>query len=175
MNPSRAIAFACLMTLFAAAPSGAQQPAGSAVASATNSVVEQPSTPLDEHASPSVLAPGSTGEHRLATPPVPLSQSPREPREDVIVGASYQLNGPFVGPIKAVKAKKFLQVPVRLLQAVNPLSATGPQGKETREDGLSTRAWTTITGWKPGASFMDDPVTHEPEMNLLTISRSPQQ
>jgi hypothetical protein len=175
MKLSLAFAFACLFAAFVAIPSLAQPPAVNASTRATNSTTEKFSAPLDGHTSPSLLAPGSTGEHRLATPPVLLSQTPREPRDDVMVGASYQLNGPLVGPLKAVQAKKFFQAPLRLLQAVNPLAATLPQGMETREDGLSTRAWTTVAGWNPGASFMDDPVTHEPEMNLLTISRSPQQ
>src|SRR5512136_663680 len=108
MTLLRAYALACLIAVLVAIPSLAQPSAVNAATRATNSVVEQPSTPLDEHISPSVLAPGSTGEHRLATPPVLLSQTPREPREDAIVGTSHQLNGPLVGPIKAVKAKKFL-------------------------------------------------------------------
>ncbi len=137
--------------MFTAMAVQAQEPGVSAAAPATNSVTE----------------------HRLSTPSVVLTEQPPAPREDVIAGTNYQVSGPLVGPIKAIKTKKFFQAPVRLLQAVNPLAAMGPEGVETRTDHLSTRAWASIAGWHPGSSHLADPVTHESEMNLLTISRSP--
>ncbi len=149
MKLSRSIPW--LVVLVTAMAAQAQEPGVSATAPTTNSVTE----------------------HRISTPTMVLTEPPQAPREDIITGTNYQVSGPLVGPIKAIKSKKILQAPVRLLQAVNPLAITGPEGVETRTDHLSTRAWASIAGWHPGSSHLADPVTHESEMSLLTISRTP--
>jgi hypothetical protein len=122
-----------------------------------------------------VVAPvtNSATERHITTRVVVLTEQLQAPREDVLVGTNYRVSGPLAGPIKAIKSKKFLEAPVRLLQAVNPLATTVQADSEARRDHLSTRSWVDIVGWHPGALHLDDPITHEPEMSLLAISRTP--
>jgi hypothetical protein len=79
-----------------------------------------------------------------------------------------------VGPFKAIKSKKFWNAPLSLLRAIDPFAPAGSKEEVRRVGDLSPRAWTTIAGWHPGASAFPDPITHEPGLNLFSVSRNPQ-
>lgn len=107
-------------------------------------------------------------------PPLALVQKDIAPtRPDTIQSGSLTVAGPLVRP---AKAESVLDVPLRLLQLFNPLAPTEkPEQRESAPEraDLSPRAWTAAAGWRPGQSAFPDPLTHEPQLPLLTFYRSP--
>jgi hypothetical protein len=90
---------------------------------------------------------------------------------DVITKKKFRISGPLVRPFKA---KKITEVPRRLLHLINPFARTdSPSGSsmQTVRD-LSPRAWTTAVGWHSGGSSFQNEITHEPQMNLLSVGSS---
>ncbi len=114
---------------------------------------------------------GSGSAPQLAPEPLLLTNADAESRgEQAGVGSKWELSGPIVPPLKA---KKFWEVPRRVLHLVNPFAPheTTPQVPGTRE--LSPRAWSTVVGWSPGRSAFPDETTHEPSMCLFSLTRTP--
>jgi hypothetical protein len=90
------------------------------------------------------------------------------PDENVISGKHFQITGPLVAPLKS---KKLWDVPVRLLQLINPFQKPSglEQPKGFRE--VDSMAWTTMADWKGRSPFPDD-THHEAQLRLLTVSLS---
>ena len=103
--------------------------------------------------------------------PAQLQASPRSAGA-VALGSKYQLTGPLVRPFTGLRTRGFWSLPLRLLQAVNPFAAKRVDDDTGHAAGLSTRAWSTLVGWHPGASAFSDPVTHEPAMDLISVGRN---
>ena len=86
---------------------------------------------------------------------------------DVIVRKNLQVSGPLVRPLKA---KKFRELPKRLLHWVNPFAPSEHQEQVPRLRGLSRRAWTTTVGWNSAGLGFPNEANHEPTMSLLSVS-----
>lgn len=56
---------------------------------------------------------------------------------------------------------------------LTPLRTTELKPLPTRVDGLSTRAWTTVVGWRPGVPAFSKDITQEPQFCLLWIGHEP--
>lgn len=135
-----------LVMLFAACRVVAQQPAADLAMPATNALVFR----LDPSLSSLLL------------------EDTRVTRQDVIVGKNLQFSGPLVRPLKA---KTIGGVPVRILRLSNPLGPAEPKVEVERVGGESSRAWSSVAGWHPGASGFPNPITHESRLNLISVSR----
>ncbi len=102
------------------------------------------------------------------------SNAPSTSAEASVTSSSAQTKQVQVGgPLgSALKTRKVLDIPKRVLGLINPLAPTAPQPQpETpRTAKISPNAWTTVVGWNPGGSAFPNPETHEPQMRLLTLS-----
>ncbi len=88
--------------------------------------------------------------------------------DDRAVGKHLQASGPLARPFKA---KKLREVPRRVWHLFNPFAHTEPTPDTMNVRGLSPRAWTVTVGWHPGVSAFSDPLTHEPSLSLISLSR----
>jgi hypothetical protein len=88
--------------------------------------------------------------------------------QGVAMTPKLQASGPLV---EAFKPNQTSSTPKRLLQLVNPFAPVEPQpAPETHVKGISTRSWTSVVGWNPGASAFPDGVTHEAQMSFVSVS-----
>jgi hypothetical protein len=92
-------------------------------------------------------------------------------RTDVSVGTKLQINGPLVQPFRA---KRIRTLPRGLLHLINPFARAEPREEIERVGGISSRPWTSVVGWSPGASAFPDAKTHEPTLKLISVSRATQ-
>ena len=103
-----------------------------------------------------------------------LTKEPKLSHDDVLVGKKFTVTGLLVRPFKAIKTRKLGSGLVKMLQAVNPFSRGGDSTEHPRFDGeLSTSAWSSTVGWRPGASGIPDPVTQEGGITFVSVGRSP--
>ena len=58
-----------------------------------------------------------------------------------------------------------------LLQIIAPVQS---QDDIRRINGLSTRSWTTVVGWRPGASAFPSEAAHEPGLYLFSLGVAPE-
>jgi len=80
----------------------------------------------------------------------------------VPAGAAQQ---PAVDPSASVNEKP------RFLPVIVP---AGPKDETKRINGLSTRSWTTVVGWQPGASAFPNETTHEEGLYLFSAGVAPE-
>ena len=90
----------------------------------------------------------------------------------VTLGKKLRVTGPLAPAIGAIKAGEVSSLPSCLLQAINPFAVAAPVENRERISNLDARAWTTIAGWRVGASASDNPVRHESRMVLLSFNRA---
>jgi hypothetical protein len=64
------------------------------------------------------------------------------------------------------------ELPGRLWSLVTPSSPIAKTEPIRNERGLSSRPWSAIVGWTPGASAFPDATTHEPTIGLITFRRA---
>jgi hypothetical protein len=101
-----------------------------------------------------------------------ITKDPLKSRDDVIVGKKFTVSGFLVRPFKAFKGRKLGSGLVKVFQAFNPFSKGKDSTEEARFVGeLSTQAWSSTVGWRPGASGIPDPVTHEVGLTLVSVGR----
>jgi len=113
-------------------------------------------------------APDSSATFRSDIGLAPLVTAEKPAIEsDVIVRKNLQVSGPLVRPLKA---KKFRELPRRLLHWVNPFASSEHQDQKPRLRGLSRRAWTTTVGWNSAGLGFPNEANHEPTMSLLSVS-----
>ena len=79
----------------------------------------------------------------------------------------YRIAGPLAHAFQSRK-----EVPRRLLQLVNPFARSEPKAAENLDAELSPRAWSTTVGWSTGGSGFQNPVTHESQLGLISVSRT---
>lgn len=101
----------------------------------------------------------------------PLTEGAALTQPDIVAGKKLQVSGPLVRPFKG---KKIWNAPRGLLHLINPFARAEPRQKIERVGGLSSRPWTSTVGWSPGASAFPDAKTHEPTLNLISVSRTVQ-
>ena len=103
--------------------------------------------------------------------PSPVVGAPALAPDASLVATRFQLSGPLVRPFKGWPTRSHWKVPLRLLQSIDPFSPLpGPANDRERAEGLSERAWSTVAGWRPGASAFPDAITHESQMGLISAS-----
>lgn len=135
-----------LLALLATAPAWAQSPNANFTRATTNAAAMRYDTALSSL----------------------LTADARSTREDLILGRELEFSGPLVRPLKA---KSVWSAPWRLLKSLNPFAPTEPPVNVNTPTGDSPLAWATVVGWHPGASAFADPMTHEPKLVLLSITR----
>jgi hypothetical protein len=88
-------------------------------------------------------------------------------QEDVVLKGKFQLSGPLVRPLKG---HGILELPVRLLQLLNPFTKAAVTDQFARVE-RDAQAWTTQVGWHPGQTGFADDTHHEPQLRLISISK----
>ena len=90
-------------------------------------------------------------------------------QDNIAIGKKLRLGGPAV---EVFKAKKFWDVPRRVLNVLNPFTPLERNEVPfTQTRSLNPRAWASTVGFHPGGSVFADATTHEPTMTLLSIGR----
>ena len=109
---------------------------------------------------------GAFAQQQSATPALVPNAKP-------VVAAAIKplrVSGPLAQPLKA---KGMSEISRQYLQLINPFAPSEPRTEAAALPArVEGRAWTTAVGWNPGGSAFPDPVTHEPTLALVTISRS---
>jgi hypothetical protein len=81
---------------------------------------------------------------------------------------------PKTAPVKPVKQEKVqiitLLTPFQTLKVSQPVS----QNKIQRVEGMSSRPWTQIVGWKPGYPAFPSPEMHESTLCLFSVGNEPE-
>jgi hypothetical protein len=147
-----------LLIVLSAAPSAAQQ-----------LTYDLASTPTPESAAPVLLreadgesAPGAatTAASTSTTndfdmPLVPLldlrftGDITTRSSDELVLKDTISFSGPVVRPFKA---RNVLDIPLKLLELINPFAKGAPAAYERRVEPMEARAWATIVGWHPGMS-----------------------
>jgi hypothetical protein len=85
---------------------------------------------------------------------------------EVALGKKLHASGPVV---RTFKVKKVLEAPRRFFEYLNPFTPGERAPSIDKAGKLSTRAWATTVGIRPGTSAFSDATTHESTMTLLTL------
>ena len=86
--------------------------------------------------------------------------------ETFAVTKHLRIEGPLVAPMKA---KKVWDIPKRILRALNPFAKSREPEQKSEFEGVSSRAWSTTVGWRPGQSAWPDDTHHEAQLRLISI------
>jgi hypothetical protein len=87
-------------------------------------------------------------------------------------GGFFKKGFSFGGPVVRIfKGKSLREAPRRFFHLINPFakSEPGPDYANSRE--LSPRAWSSVVGWRNGASAFPDATTHESSLGLISTQR----
>ena len=126
--------------------------------------------PAQEKAAPTNPQISSKDQAEEVRPaPFPLEVKP-DRKSDVTVGKKFRISGPLVA---LFKGKSIRQTPKRFLQLINPFQQRAEEAAPEWTGGsdLNPRAWSSLVGWRPGASAFPDPATHEGGITVVGFSR----